>query len=372
MRIVATTVWVAAAVITASAQAPPRLISPDVRPDRSVTFRFAAPNAREVMLSLEGMDRRAMEKAADGVWTLTTEPLEPDVYGYSFIADGVRLLDPLNPLMKPNLLNPSSAVHVPGPPSLSWESADVPRGVIHHHVYRSRVSGDERDLFVYTPPGYDAAAARKYPTLYLLHGFSDDASAWTSVGRAHVILDNLIAQRKAKPMLIVMPLGYGTMEIVSPAAAGLRDPALRRRSFEAFRDGLLTEVVPFVEKTYRATPDRTARAIAGLSMGGAESLFVGLNGLDRFSWIGAFSSGGLDGDFGAVFPSLDSQANARIRLLWIACGTEDRLIDANRALRGWLTSRQIRHTPVETSGGHTWMVWRRNLTAFLPLLFNES
>jgi enterochelin esterase family protein len=227
-------------------------------------------------------------------------------------------------------------------------------------------------FFVYTPPGYDGTAGKSYPVLYLLHGYSDDASGWTAVGRAHVILDNLIAQGKARPMLIVMPLGYGAPEIVAPATAGMRDAAMRRRSFEKFRDALFTEVMPFVEKHYRASKDRSGRAIAGLSMGGAESLFVGLNALDRFAWIGAFSSGGLDEKLDPMFPGLDAKANSQLRLLWIACGTEDRLIDNNRAIRTWLTAKQIRHTPVETRGAHTWMVWRRNLIAFLPLLFNQT
>jgi enterochelin esterase-like enzyme len=374
MRALSPLALVAAAVLNVAAQAPtaPRIISPEVRPDRTVTFRFAAPNAREVLLALEGSERRPMQKDEHGVWSITTAPIEPDLYGYSFIVDGARMIDPSNPETKPNLLNLSSLVHVPGPSSLSWEAGDVARGVVHRHFYSSAVVGDRRDFFVYTPPGYDGAASRTYPTLYLLHGFSDDASAWVAVGRAHVILDNLIAQGKARPMLVVMPLGYGAPELVSPATAGMRDATLRRRSYEKFRDALFAEVLPYVEKNYRASKDASARAIAGLSMGGAESLFVGLNGLDRFAWIGAFSSGGLDDDFQAAFPALDEKANARLRLLWIACGTEDRLLDTNRALRGWLTSRRIRHTPIETSGGHTWMVWRRNLTAFLPLLFNQS
>jgi enterochelin esterase-like enzyme len=373
MRVPATFAVLASSLLNVSAQAPaPRLISPEVRHDRTVTFRVAAPNAREVLLALEGTERRVMQKDERGVWTITTAPLEPDLYGYSFIADEVRMLDPLNPLMKPNLLNPSSMVHVPGPASLAWERADVPSGVVHHHFYKSMVTGDERDFFVYTPPGYDANQKTQYPVLYLLHGFSDDASAWTAVGRAHVILDNLIAQRKARPMLVVMPLGYGTMELVAPANTGMRDAALRRRSYEKFRDALLTEVVPFVEKRYRASIERSGRAIAGLSMGGAESLFVGLNAPDRFAWIGAFSSGGLDENLDAAFPAVDAKTVARMRLLWIACGTEDRLIENNRAIRKWLTAKQLPHTPVETSGGHTWMVWRRNLAAFVPLLFNQS
>ena len=313
-----------------------------------------------------------MLKDEHGVWTLTTAPLDPDLYGYSFIADGVRMIDPLNSATKPNLLNLSSLLHVPGPASLPWEAGDTPRGLLHQHFYRSGIIGDQRDFFVYTPPGYDATPGASYPVLYLLHGFSDDASGWTAVGRAHVILDNLLAQGKARPMLVVMPLGYGAPELVAPGATGMRDAALRRRSYEKFRDALFAEVMPAVEKHYRVAKDRSARAIAGLSMGGAESLFVGLNALDRFAWIGAFSTGGLDDNFDTVFPGLDAKANTRLRLLWIACGTDDRLIEPNRALRRWLTTKQIRHTPVETSGGHTWMLWRRNLAAFLPLLFNQS
>jgi len=357
------------AAVPVLAQPPqPVIISPEVGGDRRVTFRFRAPNAGEVLLALEGADRLAMQKDEKGVWSVTTEALEPDIYGYSFVADGVSLIDPSNPLMKPNLLNTQSAVHVPGPPSLPWEINNVPRGAVHRHFYRSATAGDDRDYYVYTPPGYDPKARTKYPVLYLLHGFSDDASAWTAVGRAHVILDNLIAQGKAKPMLIVMPLGYGTMEMVS-RAAGIRDPNLRQRSFELFRDALLREVLPEVEKTYRVPRDRTQRAIAGLSMGGAESLYVGLNALGTFAWIGAFSSGGLGEDLNKNFPSLEAKANTQLRLLWIACGTKDRLIDSNRKLLEFLKSKDVKYTWTETAGAHTWMVWRRYLAEFTPLLF---
>jgi enterochelin esterase-like enzyme len=186
-----------------------------------------------------------------------------------------------------------------------------------------------------------------------------------------VILDNLIAQGKAKPMLIVMPLGYGAPEIVVPNFAGFRDPGLRQRNYDRFRDALLTEVIPAVEKGYRVSKGRGSRAIAGLSMGGAESLMVGLNALDRFAWVGAFSSGGLSDEFNTTFPKLDSSASSQLRLLWIACGTEDRLIDGSRKFREWLQSKGVRHTGIETPGAHTWMVWRRNLAAFAPLLFQE-
>jgi enterochelin esterase family protein len=274
--------------------------------------------------------------------------------------------------MKANLLNTQSVVHVPGPASLPWEINDVPHGTIHHHFYRSRIVGDDRDFYVYTPPGYNSKAKELYPVLYLLHGFSDDASAWTAVGRAHVILDNLIAQRKAKPMIVVMPLGYGAPEILSHGVAAFHDASLRQRNFARFRDALVDEVIPQVEAAYRVSKDRKSRAIAGLSMGGAESLITGLNSLDHFAWIGAFSSGGLPADFSAGFPALDSKANTQLRLLWIACGTDDHAIGENRKFRDWLRSKGIQHADIETPGQHTWMVWRRNLATFAPLLFQKN
>ena len=358
------------AALAQSPQPPPPIISPEIHADKTVTFRFRDPNAKEVFLAREGATRLPMQKDEQGVWSVTTDPLEPDFYGYSFVADGVGLIDPANSLMKPNLLNNESEVHVPGPNSLAWETNDVPHGEVHHHFYRSTVVGDDRDYFVYTPPGYDASAKKVYPVLYLLHGFSDDASGWSAVGRANVILDNLIAQGKAKPMIIVMTLGYGAPEIVS--RTGMRDPGLRERNYTRFRDALFTEVIPQVEKEYRAAKDRNSRAIAGLSMGGAESLYVGLNALDRFGWVGSFSAGGLSEDLAATFPKLDSKANSELHLLWIACGTDDRLIAANRKFREWLKSKDIRATEIETPGAHTWMVWRRNLTVFAPLLFQDG
>ena len=352
-----------------SPQPPAPLISPEVHSDNRVTFRFRAPNAKEVLLAREGIKPVPMQKDEQGVWSVTTDPLEPDFYAYSFEADGVRLADPSNRLMKPNLLNTQSVAHVPGPASLPWEINDVPHGVIHHHFYRSGIVGDDRDYYVYTPPAYNPKVKKLYPTLYLLHGFSDDASAWTAVGRAHVILDNLIAQGKAKPMIVVMPLGYGAPEIVSQGFGA--NASLRQRNFQRFREVLVNEVIPQVEAAYRVSKDRKSRAIAGLSMGGAESLLTGLNTLDHFAWIGAFSSAELPEELNAEFPTLDSRANSQLRLLWIACGTDDHLIAVNRKFRDWLKSKGIQHTDIETPGAHTWMVWRRNLASFASLLFQR-
>jgi enterochelin esterase family protein len=334
-----------------------------------VTFRFLAPNAQDVKLAREGAEPVAMQKDDKGVWTVNTAPLPPDYYGYSLIVDGVRLIDPFNHLLKPNLLSTQNMVHVQGPPSLPWETNDVPRGQVHHHFYSSTVAGDQRDFFVYTPPGYDPAAKKTYPLLYLLLGYSDDASGWTAVGRANVILDNLIAQGKAKPMIVVMPLGYGTMEIITLGWGAWSHTDVRDKNFANFREALFTEVMPKVEGEYRVAIDRNSRAIAGLSMGGSESLLTGLNNLDKFAWIGAFSSGGMPDDFQTDFPTLDAKANQQIRLLWIACGTEDHLITVNRNLREWLKSKGVQHTDIETPGMHTWMVWRRNLAEFAALLF---
>jgi enterochelin esterase family protein len=350
---------------------PPPLITPEVHSDNSVTFRFRAPNAQDVKLTREGTaERLAMQKDDSGVWTVNTAPLPPDYYGYSIVVDGQRLIDPYNSLLKPNLLSTENMVHVQGPPSLPWELNDVPHGEVHHHFYQSAVANDDRDFYVYTPPGYDPAAKKTYPVLYLLHGYSDDASGWTAVGRANIIFDNLIALGKTKPMIVVMPLGYGTMEVVRAGWGGISNrPDVREQNLTKFREALLTEVMPKVEGEYRITKDRNARAIAGLSMGGSESLLTGLNNLDKFAWVGAFSAGGLPDPFDKDFPGLDASASQKLHLLWIACGTEDRLISANRNLREWLKTKGIQHTDIETPGMHTWMVWRRNLTEFSGLLF---
>ena len=351
------------------------VVSPEVLADHRVTFRLRAPNAKEVSVEIDGAGKPlAMQKDVEGIWSATSEPLAPDYYGYSFVVDGVTMFDPSNSAAIPNFLYRASELYVPSASAnaaapLPWEMADVPHGEIHNHFYRSKVVGDERGFFVYTPPGYDPRGKQTYPVLYLLHGYSDDASAWTVVGRANVILDKLIASGKAKPMLIVMPLGYGAPEVLLPGSGVFHDPGITQRNFDRFRETLLTEVIPRVEAEYLVTKNRDSRAIAGLSMGGAESLLTGLNTLNEFAWIGAFSSGGLTPEFDKEFPSLDAGANKQLRLLWVACGTDDRLIELNRTLRAWLASKGVHHVDIETPGAHTWLVWRRNLSQFTQLLF---
>ena len=357
--------------VTTSAFAQP-LVSPEILADGHVVFRLKAASAKAVQVHCEGVKTSAMQKDDQGVWSLATDILEPDIYTYSFAVDGLRTIDLANPLLKYNLLNSDSELHVPGPAKLPWEINDVPRGLLHRHFYKSKVAGDERDFIVYTPPGYDSAARKRYPVLYLLHGYSDDTTAWSTIGRANVILDNLIARKQAKPMIVVMPLGYGTMEVVKGGWGRVRDPGLWQTNQDKFRETLLTEVIPQVEKSYRVAADARSRAIAGLSMGGSESLNVGLNALDRFAWIGAFSSGGLNTNYVVQFPALDEKANRQLRLLWMGCGQQDGLLAGNQKFSAWLKLKGIRHTWVETPGQHSFRVWRRYLAEFVPLLFQDQ
>jgi enterochelin esterase-like enzyme len=348
--------------------------SPEVQKDGRATFRFRAPNAKEVLLARDGSPRSAMQKDDQGIWSVTTEPLAPDLYPYSFVVDGVMLSDPSNPLVKPIVMGGQQSIaHVPGPASLSWEVNDVPHGTLHRHSYRSAIAGEGREFVVYTPPGYDPAGKEEYPVLYLLHGITDDASAWTMAGRMHVILDNLIARGKARPMLVVNPLGYAFPNVAEDLFRLFRDRAKQQESMEKFSATVLDEIIPRVEKDYRVAKDRNARAIVGLSMGGAQALNIGLNHPDRFGWVGSFSGAFVmyGDDYAKSFPNLDAEAVSKARLVWLACGTEDFLIEPHRKFERWLKSKGVHFTSTETPGAHTWMVWRRYLTDLAPLLFRE-
>ena len=346
---------------------PPPLVSPEVHADGSVTFRAFRPASLEMFVQIDGEEPVIMQKDDLGVWSLTTKPLAPDYYGYIFQDTGIPVIDPSNPLLLPNLLQSETMVHVPGPSSLPWEINDGPHGNVDHHFYKSAAIGDERDFYVYTPPGYDTRAGVKYPVLYLLHGYGQYSSSWTQVAFANRILDHLIDEGKAKPMIVVMPDGYGGTDILAPNAYWNDD--LRKRNFERFKELLFNEVMPQVEREYNVATGRENTAIAGLSMGGAQSAIIGLNNLDKFAWVGAFSSGGLRENFAEEFTGLSSSVNPRLHLLWVACGTDDGLLGINRDFNKWLTEQNINHVDIETPGNHTWMVWRRNLAAFAPLLF---
>jgi len=361
----------------------PAVKSPEVSADGQITFRLRAPNATEVFVNFSG--RTAMTKDDQGIWSATTaKAFEPDYYGYTFIVDGVTLPDPSNPAVKSGVTGGfESQAHVPGPASLSWEWNDVPHGAVSHHFYHSALIGDDRDFYVYTPPNYDASGKTKYPVLYLLHGLSDDASGWTTAGRANVILDNLIAQGKAKPMIMVNTLGYGVPDAWRSLAPVLSEP---EKQFTNFSKSVLDEVMPMVEKSYSVAKDRDSRAVGGLSMGGAETFYIGLNHIDKFAYIAGMSSafvmypGAGGGGRGAplstsvftnAFPALDEKAAAKLKLLYVACGTEDGLLATNRQFKEFLKGKGISFKDVETPGAHTWMVWRRNLTDIAPMLFQK-
>jgi len=351
------------------------LKSPEVHPDRTVTFRYKDPNAKTVQLQFEGRrDLIPLVRDEAGVWSFTTEPLSPENYGYRLVVDGVRLMDPMDPNIRPNLQNPSSVAPVPGSPAMLWERTDVPHGEVTHHQYVSKKVNDgsqaDRDLWVYTPPGYDAKREEKYPVLYLLHGYSDDASGWWASGQANYILDNLIAQGRVKPMVIVMPLAYGTMEMISKGwDVWSGDYAVPVKNQEMFADQLIGEILPMVEARYNIGRDPAHRAIAGLSMGGGHTLFTGLNHPDVFGYVGAMSSAVITKDYDKFYAG---RSKAPLKLFWMSCGTEDTLITANRSLGEWAKANVKGDVQVnETPGMHTWLVWRENLITLAPLLFTK-
>ncbi len=360
--------------LSSNAQDPARR-SIEVHPDHTITFSYKDSSATKVTLALDGVAKPIpMEKDATGVWTVTTQPLTPEIYGYHFEADGEKRLDPLNPHFTINLVNVSNLVTVPGDTPQPWDDTNVPHGTMHHHFYATAtvlgLPDNQSAYFVYTPPGYDEKAKKPYPVLYLLHGWSDSDTGWIAVGRANFIFDNLLAQGKIKPMVVVMPLGYGDLSFVSNHGVW-DDPAAIDHNTDLFTKALLSEVLPRVESEYRVSKDRNDRAIAGLSMGGLESLQIGLTHTGQFAWIGGFSSAVKHLDYEKVLSSADPKS-ANLRLLWIACGTEDSLIEPNRKLVDFLKTKDMPVTQIETPGLHTWMVWRDNLIHFAPLLFQPK
>ncbi len=352
----------------AATPAPPPYLSPEIHPDHTVTLRLRAPNAQKVDLVLEGAVT-PMQQDTDGLWATTTSVLAPEIYGYRFVVDGTPILDPRNTDVRDNLLSLWSNLTIPGTPPEPWELQSIPHGIVEHHFYTSQVvlglPNNQSDYYVYTPPGYNAKDRRSYPVLYLLHGFSDAADGWSSVGKANFILDSLIASGKAKPMIVVMTLGYGNMAVLKPG----RTPALSTQSVDLFEKALLTEVIPQIEANYRVSRKREDRAIAGLSMGGHESLFIGLTHPELFAWIGTFSAG-LNPTSIAQLPSTTPQ-KANLRLLWMACGLDDALLKPNRAVIVTLKGEGLPVTAIETPGHHQWPVWRDNLIHFAPLLFQK-
>lgn len=355
--------FLAAATLSIFAQPAAPLISPEVKDDHSVVFRLRAPKSQSVML--RGLwDRKQVEmtKGEDDVWSITVPPIPAGVWEYSFIVDGLTIIDPANPAQKPQRNPSASMLHLPGTPPNVWDFQDVPHGTVHQHAFFSKSLNSLREFWVYTPPGYEVDASTKYPLFVLQHGSGDRHETWVVYGKAHWILDNLIAAGKAKPMIMVMLNGH-------PLGQVPREMADRRaESLKAFKHELFEDALPLVEQRYRVSPDREQRAIAGLSMGGWQSLSTGLTNLDKFAWIGSFS-GAVDEN--EIKPALDDTAgtNAKLKLLWIACGEKDFLLERNNQLIATLKSRGVNYEWHQTAGDHSWPVWRNYLADFAPKLF---
>lgn len=349
------------------------LKSPEVLADGNATLRFLAPNAKKVLLIMDDGKTREMKKDTSGIWSFS-EHFNPDIYRYTFSVDGNVLPDPNNPLIKPLFKRAlgQSLMHVPGPKTLSWELNDVPHGVLSQHFYKSKIVGDQRDFRVYTPPGYNPKRKEPYPVLYLFHGITDETSAWTTAGRENIIMDNLIAQGKTKEFLIVNTLGYGAPEMLEPGTGAYSKEDLKKNE-ELFVSSFITEVIPAIEGLYNVGKDKKYRAVAGLSMGGGQSLDVGLNHPELFSYVGGFSAAVilLDPDYEKAFPKLDATINKQLKLIWISIGKNDFLIESNRKYKAWLEAKNIKFTYIETEGVHSYNVWRRYLTDFSQLLFKD-
>jgi enterochelin esterase family protein len=360
---------------------PPDFVSPEVSADRKVTFRIHAPKAEAVQLNagdIPGTNRGVTFKKADnGVWEATVGPVPSGAYRYTFRVDGVPVIDPRNPSTSESNANTWSLVYVPG--SEVSDTKDVPHGAVAQVTYYSPSLRRFRRMHVYTPPGYEQGQG-KYPVLYLLHGASDSDASWSTVGRAGFILDNLIAAGKARPMLVVMPAGHTGPFRFGPA----RDRSFERQMNE-FDHDFVQGVKPTVEKRYRVLADRDHRAIAGLSMGGAQTLSIAFSQLDDYGYIGVFSSGifGIAGGFGGSAPNRqweeqhqkildDAAAKKGLRLVWFGCGKQDFLVQTSNATVSMLKGHGFEVVSRETDGGHTWLNWRAYLHEFAPLLFTEK
>lgn len=319
---------------------PQSAASPRVHPDGRASFQLEARGAREVLLQLDGFLRPVLMHECDGIWSITTDPLQSGSYSYRFLVDGIAELDPVNPESVFNYAHGCSTLRVPGSP---WERADVPHGALWHHVYTSSLvvgsPGGQSEYFVYTPPCYEINGSMRYPVLYLLHGLSQGPADWTSMGQVNFLLDNLIAQGSVQPMIVVMPFGYGNLAVANMEPSEKEFAPLLSTSNHLFTRILLEEVIPHIELAYRAIPSRRCRAVAGISMGGAQSLNLGLHQDDVFAWSAAFSAA-----VPFVQRPLNRSTHRKSVRFFISCGSTDWLIDLNRSLA---TDLQRRGHPVE-------------------------
>jgi enterochelin esterase family protein len=365
---------------------PPEFTSPEVKDDRTIAVRVYAPEAKSVRLGssdLPGLPPfgpgTEMKKSEKGVWEVTVGPVPAGTYRYNFQVDGLAVIDPRNPKTSEANANTWSLLTVPGSPVSDLK--DVPHGAVAQVPYYSKSLGRFRRMHVYTPPGYEQGSG-KFPVLYLLHGAFDCDASWSTVGRAGLALDNLIAAGKAQPMIVVMPMGH-----TGPFSFGPGGTSFQQQMQEFLKD-FTADVKPLVEKTYRISGERRHRAIAGLSMGGAQTLDIAMGQLDDYAFVGVFSSGvfGITGRGpgagGGDGPSWEERHRAALenaelkkglRLVWFATGKDDFLIDTTRATVKLLESKGFPVTFKESEGGHTWINWRENyLPEFVQLLFRDD
>jgi enterochelin esterase family protein len=357
----------------------PDFVAPEVSAERKITFRIHAPKAEAVRLTSGDIPNMgaaaAMKKSENGVWETTVGPVPAGAYRYLFNVDGLTVIDPRNPATSEANSNTISLVYVPG--SDIFDTKNVPHGAVAQVTYYSDTLRRSRRAHVYTPPGYEKGEG-KYPIFYLLHGATDSDASWSTVGRAGFILDNLIAAGKAKPMIVVMPAGH-TGPFRFGGGGGFE------RQMDEFSNDFVKDLKPYVEKNYRVLGDRAHRAIAGLSMGGAQTLNVAFGNLNEYAYIGVFSSGvfGIAGGFGGAKANTqwedshkktldDAELKKGLRLVWFGCGKEDFLLQTNNATVKMLQSHKFDVVMKETAGGHTWLNWRDYLAEFAPLLFQEK
>lgn len=356
----------------------PLVISPQVNADKTVTFRYLATDAKEVKLSGQFLKTPVtMTKGVQGIWSVTTVPVTPDIYPYSFIVDGVTVMDPANVAFFPNERFKGSLVDVPADTPLVHAMKDVPHGTVTYEYYPS-VEGTTGTAVVYTPPGYDKNKKQRYPVFYLISGTTDTEETFFKVGRVNLIMDNLIAEGKATPMIVVMPNGNIAARIAEqkggskPADPAVRDGAEAVKRAKDFETDLVTNLIPFVENKYRAISNRNSRAIGGFSRGGGQTLRTAFGNMDKFSWICCYSAylspAEMENGFSNVYNDA-AKTNSDLKMLWISVGSEDFLYKPTVEFMEFLKAKSVNFKSLITAGGHTWMNVKTYVAATAPLLF---
>lgn len=357
-RILYITLIIVLSSFVSKAQRAPLLVSPEVHKDHSVTFRYYAKNAKKVLLDTEILSSSLeMKKDSLGVWSVTVPSIKPDIYPYSFWVDSIQVADPNNTYIFANERFKRSLVEIPGDKPLIHELQNVPHGKISYRYYNSTTLGSTRTMLVYTPPGFDVNGSVKYPVLYLIHGGSDTEETWTKVGKAHLIADNLIAQGKTKPMIIVMPYGN-----------------VRPKPMPDFTKDVINDIIPFIEANYPVLTDSKNRAVAGFSVGGGQTLNIGLTNTDKFAYVCSYAPYTATEEFKKNFANYSPDAsliNKQLKLFTISVGTEDFLFESVKQNIEMYKSKGLNLETLIVPSGHTWMNCKLYLSTTLQQLFNE-